>query len=131
LKNSSFYANWLKNIVIANNKRVGDLNYIFCSDNHLLKINQDHLNHDYYTDIITFNNSETENLVEADVYVSVDRVKENSSHHLVTFENELSRIMVHGLLHLFGYNDNTDEEQKVMREKEEACISLQKNNSST
>ncbi len=126
LKEPSFYINWIQKILEENSKSVGDLNYIFCSDDYLLKINQEHLDHDYFTDIITFDNSESEDEIEADIYISVDRVKENSEHQDVTFENELSRVMTHGLLHLFGYSDKTDEEKKVMREKEDACISLQK-----
>jgi len=126
LENTSIYSAWLESIVSENQKELGDLNYIFCSDDHLLEINRDHLNHDYYTDIITFNNSETEDTLEADIFVSVDRVRENAPHHKVTFENELSRVLVHGLLHLLGYNDKTESETKRMREKETAYISLQK-----
>ncbi len=126
LKDPAFYSNWIHEIFHQNSKNPGEINYIFCSDSYLLNINQEHLNHDFFTDIITFDNSESDDLIEADIYISIDRVKENSEHQGVTFENELSRVMAHGLLHLFGYKDQTDEEKRVMREKEDACISLQK-----
>jgi rRNA maturation RNase YbeY len=120
------YKEWLTLVITKNEKLVGELNYIFCSDNHLLKINQDHLNHDYYTDIITFDNSEDPELIEADIYISIDRVTDNSQTLGVSFENELSRVMIHGLLHLFGYGDATEVQKNEMREKENAYISLQK-----
>lgn len=125
LDRPAFYTSWLTSIISENKKKLESLNYIFCSDENLLKINQDHLDHDYYTDIITFDNSESSASIEADIYVSVDRVRENADQHRVTFDNELSRVLVHGLLHLLGYNDKTESETKLMREKETAYISLQ------
>lgn len=124
--NPDNYTAWLEKILTENNKKLGDLNYIFCSDDYLLNINKNHLNHDYYTDIITFDNSDKEETIEADVYISIDRVSENAITHNTTIMNELSRVMVHGLLHLLGFNDKTDEEKRVMREKEDTYISLQK-----
>ncbi|MEP1096744.1 MAG: rRNA maturation RNase YbeY [Cyclobacteriaceae bacterium] len=126
LDKPSIYTTWLQSIISKNQKKLGDLNYIFCSDDYLLGINRDHLDHDYYTDIITFNNSDTEDSLEADIFISIDRVRENATLNDVTFENELSRVLVHGLLHLLGYNDKTESEIKRMREKETAYISLQK-----
>lgn len=84
------------------------------------------MQHDYYTDIVTFDNSESNKEIEGDIFISVDRVKDNAMENRVSFENELSRVLAHGLLHLLGYADKTEQERKVMREKEDACISLQK-----
>ena len=125
LDQPTFYSSWLNSIISENNKKLESLNYIFCSDDHLLAINQKHLNHDYFTDIITFDNSVREAAIEADIYISIDRVRENANLHKVAFDNELSRVLVHGLLHLLGYNDKTESEKKLMREKETAYISLQ------
>ena len=126
LQNSSFYALWLKRIISDNKKELANLNYIFCSDEYLLKVNQDYLNHNYYTDVIAFDNAESEKMIEGDVFISIDRIRENATSLSVPFDLELSRVLVHGLLHLLGYRDKTDEEKVLMREKEEACISLQK-----
>lgn len=125
LETPDFYSNWIERIITSFPFKLQALNYIFCSDDYLLQINRDHLQHDYFTDIITFDNSESESDIEGDVFISIDRVKENAQNHLVSFENELSRVLAHGLLHLMGYSDKTDEQKLVMREKEEACISLQ------
>lgn len=119
------YSAWLIQLIEHHRKDLQDLNYIFCSDDYLLEINRTHLDHDFYTDIITFDNSDKEDTIEADIFISVERVKENAINNQVDFEHELSRVMVHGLLHLFGYQDKTAEEKRVMREKEDACISLQ------
>lgn len=127
LENPVFYDNWLRLVIAENNKKEGEINYIFCTDDQLLKINQEHLNHDFYTDIITFDNSEDDETIEADIYISTDRVNENSSKHSAGFSEELSRVMVHGILHLLGFDDKTEDQKKVMREKEDAYISLQKN----
>ena len=118
---------WLDQIATNHNHQVEELNYIFCTDDYLLEINRTHLDHDYYTDIITFDNSDTANQLEGDIFISIDRVRENAHHHSTTFEDELSRVMAHGLLHLLGYSDKTDDEQKEMREKENACLSLLSN----
>lgn len=126
LEGSDSYSSWVNQIISNHSFELQDLNYIFCSDDYLLKINQEHLNHDYYTDIITFDNSESPAEIEGDIFISVDRVTENAKENSSPFQNELSRVLAHGLLHLFGFSDKTDEEKKVMREKEDACISLQK-----
>jgi probable rRNA maturation factor len=101
-----------------------ELNYIFCSDEYLHQMNLTYLNHDTLTDIITFDNSEAEQIIEGDIFISIDRVKENSEEFDVLFETELHRVLVHGLLHLFGYKDKSEREKVLMREKEEACLSL-------
>lgn len=127
LSNTSFYSHWLIEVIDQfSSKRLKNINYIFCSDEYLLTINQTHLQHDYYTDIITFDQSENVDELEADVFISIDRVKENAQTNRISFKQELSRVMAHGLLHLLGFNDKTEEEKRVMREKEDACLSLQK-----
>jgi rRNA maturation RNase YbeY len=95
----------------------GDLSVVFCSDRYLLEINKTHLDHDYYTDILTFSYNE-DNLINGDLFISVDRLKENAEANNVEFLNELSRVVIHGVLHLCGYNDKTPEEITLMREKE-------------
>jgi probable rRNA maturation factor len=95
------------------------LNYIFCSDEYLLQINRDHLNHDYYTDIITFNLSLDKKIIEGEVYISVDRVKENAKVNHTTFKNELHRVLFHGVLHLCGFKDKTRKEEAIMRSTED------------
>lgn len=98
------------------------LTYIFCSDEFLLDINQRFLQHNTYTDIITFPLAETEKLTEAEIYISIERVKENAARLKVGFEEELQRVMFHGVLHLCGFRDKTKAEQQVMREKEEEWL---------
>lgn len=115
---------WIENILDQEKQVSKSINYIFCSDNYLLKINQDYLDHDTLTDIITFDNSEEEGKIEADIFISIDRVKENAHSLDKTFNEELHRIIIHGLLHLAGYNDKTDEDKTEMRKKEDACLSL-------
>lgn len=115
---------WLKKIAIGEKTAIGELNYIFCSDEYLHKINLDYLNHDTYTDIITFDNSEHDNKIEGDIFISIDRVKENATKHQVSEEKELSRVISHGLLHLLGYKDKSKEEALEMRSKEEEAIQL-------
>jgi probable rRNA maturation factor len=102
--------------------KLADLQYIFCSDDRLLEINKQFLNHDYYTDIITFNLSEANQPINAEIYISVDRVRENAREFSSSLQKELHRVIFHGALHLCGYKDKTAEEQKVMREMEDLCI---------
>jgi probable rRNA maturation factor len=113
---------WIKTISLSEGYKIGELNYIFCSDDYLLEINKQYLDHDYYTDIITFDNSEEEGKLEGDIYVSIDRVRENAVGLGVDFEVELRRVLIHGLLHLIGFEDGSDELKKQMRAKEDACL---------
>ena len=117
-------SNWIKTICKSDGYDIGDLSYIFCSDDYLLEINKQYLDHDYYTDIITFDNSEEDGKVEADIYVSVDRVRENAAEFGSDFETEMHRVLIHGLLHLIGYNDTSDELKAQMRAKEDECLLL-------
>ena len=113
---------WLKQQAEREGFSVGDLNYIFCSDEHILQVNRDYLQHDYYTDIITFDQSEENGKIEGDIFISVDRVADNASQLGIPAEQEMRRVLAHGLLHLCGYGDKTNEEEIQMRVKEEEWL---------
>ncbi len=115
---------WLKNIATKAGFKIKELNYVFCSDEYLYQINLEYLNHETYTDIITFDNSEKEFDLSGDIFISIDRVNENAKTHNQEIETELSRVLAHGLLHLMGYKDKTKEESTLMRQKEEESINL-------
>ena len=115
--------NWIKSAAVNENKKVGEIQYIFCSDVYLLKINKKFLDHDYYTDIVTFDYDE-KNIISGDIYISIDRVKENAKIFEVDFNNELLRVIIHGILHLIGYNDKSDIEKNIMRNKENYYLSI-------
>lgn len=114
---------WLKQQAEAEGYRIGELNYIFCSDEHVLQVNRDYLQHDYYTDIITFDQSEEEGKIEGDIFISVERVADNAAQLGVLAEQEMRRVLAHGLLHLCGYGDKTDEEAAQMRAGEDEWLS--------
>lgn len=114
--------NWLEKIIQAEKKKTGTINYIFCDDDYLLKVNQDFLNHDYYTDIITFDYVKGK-IISADIFVSLPRISENASLLSKDFQSELLRVLAHGILHLCGYKDGTEEEISEMRKKEEFYLS--------
>jgi probable rRNA maturation factor len=103
---------------------IQEINYIFCSDSYLLSLNQGFLKHNTFTDIITFDNSEDPSSLEGEIYISIERVKENAKKYNVPIEDELSRVMIHGVLHLLGFKDKKPTEKALMRKKEEACLSL-------
>lgn len=117
---------WLNSIAKKEKYSILELNYIFCSDEYLLQMNKDFLDHDYYTDIITFDNSEVKGKIEGDIFISIDRVKDNAQQQKSSIKDELHRVLVHGLLHLTGYKDKTSKEQEMMRKKEDASLSLRK-----
>lgn len=117
------YTNWISRIISSEESTIGQLDFIFCNDEYLLKINQDYLEHDTYTDIITFPYSEGE-LISGDIFISVERVAENADTYEVDFNTELRRVMAHGLLHMLGYGDKNDEEAQMMRAKENEKIKL-------
>lgn len=104
---------WLSQVIYKNNKQEGNINFIFCTDTYLLEVNKKYLNHDYYTDVITFDYSE-KTMISGDIFISIDRISENSETFNVSFDKELSRVLVHGILHLLGYNDKSIEEKKAM-----------------
>ncbi len=114
---------WYSNVANQEEKVLGDLTIIFCSDDYLLEVNREHLDHDYYTDIITFDYSIFP-IVSGDLFISVDRVKENAIDFNVSFEHELHRVIIHGFLHLCGYFDKTNEDELLMRSKENQALSL-------
>lgn len=113
---------WINHIVAESNKSISEITYIFCSDDYILNINRQYLNHNYYTDIITFNYNEGD-VIGGDIFISVDTVKENAVEFgNGDFKNELQRVMIHGILHLCGFNDKTEAEQKVMTNKEDWAL---------
>lgn len=124
LKDKRKYSKWLKQIAQKEGFEVAELNYIFLTDEGLYEINMEYLNHDTYTDIITFDNSDESGVIEGDIFISVDRVKENADGFKTSFENELRRVMAHGLLHLLGYKDKSDNDEKQMREMEEKSLEM-------
>lgn len=114
---------WLRTVAESELKRIGDIAVIFCSDGYLLDVNRKYLGHDYFTDIITFDYCEGERL-SGDLFISVDSVRENAVEYGTEFADELNRVMVHGLLHLIGYDDHTEEDVKTMREKENQYLEI-------
>ena len=114
---------WLRLVAESEIRRLGDISIIFCSDNYILDINHKYLEHDYFTDIITFDYCEGDRIC-GDLFISVDSVKENSLEYGVGFADELNRVIVHGILHLIGYDDHTDEDISMMRKKENYYLSL-------
>jgi probable rRNA maturation factor len=127
LKEKNKIKQWIKLVAEKEQCKLGTINYIFCSDDELLQINIKHLNHDTFTDIITFDYTE-EKVIHGDIFISIDRIRENATTFKVTFENELHRVMIHGILHLCGYKDKKRTEAKKMREMEnEALITWQDN----
>ncbi|WP_268122869.1 rRNA maturation RNase YbeY [Roseivirga pacifica] len=127
LKQKRVIRQWINHICTQYGQEIDSVNFIYCSDNYLLKINQDYLDHDYFTDIITFD--EREDLSEpitADIFISVDRVKDNAKTVGTTFTQELHRVMIHGMLHMLGEDDKTEAAKQQMRKSEEASLSLLK-----
>ena len=126
LESEKATANWLVMLVEGQNKKVGELNYIFCSDDYLLKMNQEHLKHDYFTDIITFDYCEND-LISGDLFISIDRTNENAKTFGKTQINELNRVIAHGLLHLLGFKDKTVKDISEMRSMEEEALNMLEN----
>ena len=114
---------WISSVVLKHKKTLGDICVVSCSDEYLLTVNIEHLDHDYYTDIITFDYSEG-NGISGDLLISFERVKENAKNHGVGFQEELRRVIIHGVLHLVGYKDKTDKEVLEMREKENEALKM-------
>jgi len=124
LKNKIVLRSWLMKCASVEKKKIDTLNYIFCSDIYLKKINKQYLDHNYFTDIVTFPTSEPGTpIISGDIFISIDRVKENAYQYQVKFSEELHRVMAHGLLHLCGYGDKTDAEKLKMRKAEDKCLS--------
>jgi len=123
LDNEDVIAGWLGNVITSENKKEGEINYIFCDDEYLHKINVEYLDHDTLTDIISFDYS-MGNELHGDIFVSVERVKDNATDYNVSFEEELKRVLVHGVLHYCGYKDKGEVEELVMRSKEDEKIAM-------
>ena len=117
---------WLRNVCEAEHRELGALTYIFCTDQVLLRLNKQYLKHSTYTDILSFDYSEGSGIIQGEIYISIPRVRENAREFHQEFDYELRRVMVHGLLHFFGFPDKLPKEKAQMRSKEEACLSLWK-----
>lgn len=125
LKNRTLIKQWIKTVVENKGKKLGDISYILCDDDYLLEVNRQYLKHDYYTDIITFDYTENDR-IGGDLFISIDRVKDNATALQVPEHEELMRVMIHGVLHLLGLKDKSEEEVKQMRKAEEECLELLK-----
>ena len=121
LENTESFIRWIKNVISEENKELGEVNYIFCDDKYLLEKNIKYLDHDTLTDIITFNYCEGD-IISSDIMISIERVMENSSIFENSFSEELNRVIIHGILHLIGYNDKTDGEKEIIRKKEDYYV---------
>ncbi|WP_309614220.1 rRNA maturation RNase YbeY [Flavobacterium sp.] len=123
LEDEMLYLDWLSKVISSEMKSEGDINYIFCDDNYLVEINQQYLNHDTLTDIISFDYS-IGNELHGDIFVSIERVRENAIDFNVGFDEELKRVLVHGVLHYCGYKDKSEDDEKLMRQKEEEKMKM-------
>lgn len=123
LKDEDLFQNWLFRLAESENKNIGEINYIFCDDDYLLEINKQYLDHDTFTDIISFD-STVGNSLSGDIFISTQRVKENAADFNVNFIEELKRVVAHGILHLCGYKDKTESESELMRRKEDEKIKM-------
>ena len=123
LKNKIQVRQWIKDTIAAEGFKLSGLTFIFCSDAYLLQINQQYLNHDTYTDIVTFDNSEVEGVIVGDIFISIERIRENAAKFEVTEITELHRVIIHGVLHLLGYKDKTAPHKQKMTEKEDLYLS--------
>ncbi|WP_438973051.1 rRNA maturation RNase YbeY [Polaribacter sp.] len=121
LTNETLLKDWINDIATSEDFEIGEINYIFCDDAYLHKLNVEFLNHDTLTDIISFDNS-LGKLLNGDIFISVSRVKENAKDYKVSFDNELHRVMIHGVLHYMGYKDKTELEKKEMRNRENLAL---------
>jgi probable rRNA maturation factor len=119
LKNKTAVRKWITDAIIAEGYKLSELTYIFCTDEYLLQINRQYLDHDTYTDIITFDNSEEEGVIVGDIFISIERIRENAGKFNVTEAHELHRVLIHGALHLLGYKDKSPGDKKKMTLKED------------
>jgi len=123
LQEEARYEKWLSEVIVSEGKREGEISYVFCDDEYLLQMNQQYLDHDTLTDIISFDYTVGKE-ISGDIFISVERVKDNAADFNVPFEEEIKRVMVHGMLHYCGYKDKTDEDEQLMRAKEDEKINL-------
>jgi rRNA maturation RNase YbeY len=123
LKHKTNLKYWIWNVILAEGYKLKELNYIFCSDNYLLNLNKQYLDHDTYTDIVTFDNSEADGVILGDIFISIDRIRENAITYQIEEADELHRVMVHGVLHLLGYGDKETGDKELMTSKEDKYLS--------
>ena len=123
LEDEQLYSDWISKVISSENKNEGEINYVFCDDDYLVEINQQYLDHDTFTDIISFDYS-IGNELHGDIFISIERVRENAVDFNVSFEEELKRVVVHGVLHYCGYKDKSEEDEKLMRQKEEEKMKM-------
>ena len=123
LTNEGTISEWISKVILSENKSEGEINFIFCDDDYLLEINKQHLNHDTLTDVISFDYS-LGNELSGDIFISVERVTDNANDFKVSFGEELNRVMIHGILHYCGYKDKTEEDEQLMRNKEDEKLKL-------
>lgn len=123
LKDEVQFQNWLFRLAESEHKNIGEINYIFCDDDYLLEINQNYLDHDTYTDIISFDNT-VGNSLNGDIFISTERVEENAAEYNVDFLQELKRVIAHGMLHFCGYQDKSESESELMRRKEDEKMEM-------
>jgi probable rRNA maturation factor len=123
LEDEAAYSDWISKVISSEYKHEGEINYIFCDDDYLIGLNQQYLDHDTLTDIISFDYSEGNNL-QGDIFISIERVRDNALDFDVLFEEELKRVLVHGVLHYCGYKDKSEEDEKLMRQKEEEKMKM-------
>ena len=123
LPNEDQLSNWLSQVILSENKKEGDINYIFCDDEYLLNLNEQYLDHDTLTDIISFDYT-VGNELHGDIFISIERVRENAQDFNVTFDEELKRVLAHGILHYCGFKDKSDEDEQLMRQKEDEKIKM-------
>jgi probable rRNA maturation factor len=124
LKHKTALRQWITQTIHAEGYKLKELSYIFCSDNYLLQINRQYLNHDTYTDIITFDNSDTDKVITGDIFISIERVRENAAKFNISETDELHRVIIHGVLHLLGYKDKTTVTKQKMTQKEDFYLNV-------
>ncbi|MDD3004313.1 rRNA maturation RNase YbeY [Flavobacterium sp.] len=123
LQNEALFEDWISRVIVSESKKEGEINYIFCNDDYLHKLNVEYLDHDTLTDVISFDYS-VGNELHGDIFISIERVKDNANDFNVSFEDELKRVIIHGVLHYCGYKDKSPEDEALMRIKEEEKITL-------
>jgi probable rRNA maturation factor len=123
LSNEDVYSDWIESVVASEGKSLGEISYIFCNDEYLLEINQQYLDHDTLTDIISFDYTEND-IISGDIFISIERVQDNANDLRVSFEEELKRVIIHGVLHYCGYKDKSESEEVLMRAKEDEKIKM-------
>lgn len=126
LENPAQVSDWIAEVIENHEQELLNLTYIFCSDDYLHQINIEYLDHDTLTDIITFNNADEAGTIEGDIFISIDRIRDNAQDHGTSFTDELHRVIIHGVLHLLGFKDKTQEEEALMRKEEDSSLSLRK-----